>query len=424
MNDVQATADRLASQLLQRLEWRPGQLPSQPIALVSGGADSVFLLFALLGLSQQGLCRRPVILHVDHRLRDDSGDCARFVMQLAGALDLSVYLHSVDVARFANRSGANIEAAGRTLRYRALRRLARQNDGAFGCSGHHADDYVESLLLHLIRGGGPGALSTMDHWAEMEGVALWRPLLVFRGAEIRSALAAEGLDWREDESNHDLAFQRNLIRRRITPLLEDAGLDPLRLWRNFHELPSWSQTIDRPQWLCIDRQLWAGASPAAMKTILDPCLRRLMLPPLDRAAAFELAGQAAGGRRARIRYLRPEWRIWCDQRSPLWLFRNDAPCLRPARWRFWSGHTRIQYNGQEAAAPAALSPALFAPGMRVADGNNKLKRVFQDRSLPAPLRSCIPLLVNPHSGRVHRVLLSMAGVGPDWRFERKTLKEA
>ncbi|MBX7056910.1 MAG: tRNA lysidine(34) synthetase TilS [Leptospirales bacterium] len=412
------------SLLLQRwpqLDW-PRQLP--PLVLFSGGADSSFLLLAMLGLAQLGRLQQPIVLHIDHGLRKESEEDARAALALCRQLDLSVFLERRRVDLFARRAAMNLEEAGRELRYRIASRLAQKLGGAFLCTGHHADDYVESVLLHWLRGGGPGALATLPLWSMRGEVRLCRPLLCLSAAEIREALRLAGVPWREDASNQSDQYRRNRLRHSILPALQAEGLDAPRLWRLSHALPEWQPAGAIVDHLWIDRRLLTGASPAACKSAFDPALRRLQLAPLSASAALELSRLLASGERPRLRYRCSQWLLWSDERSPFWLLRADCALLQPACWSPGSNEqTLLRYNGQQRNLRLAAGQELrlFEPGMRLqtAGGTRKLKQWFQEQSVPAPFRSCLPLVYNPASALVEQVLLSFVPGLRDGRFSGK-----
>ena len=110
----------------------------------------------------------------------------------------------------------SLEDAGRRARYAFLERAAAELSASAVATGHTLDDQAETFLLQLIRGAGPRGLSGIGPKVGL----VRRPLLDIRRDEIREWLAAEGIAFREDESNRDLAFTRNRVRHVLVPLLE------------------------------------------------------------------------------------------------------------------------------------------------------------------------------------------------------------
>ena len=117
------------------------------VLAVSGGRDSMLLCYVMAALWQAGhLQHAPRVFHLDHGLREESAADREFVGTAARVLDLPYSSTVRNVKSFARRTGASLEAAGRTLRYRLLERLRAWADGSWIVTAHHADDYVESLL--------------------------------------------------------------------------------------------------------------------------------------------------------------------------------------------------------------------------------------------------------------------------------------
>ncbi|MPZ87007.1 MAG: tRNA lysidine(34) synthetase TilS [Nitriliruptorales bacterium] len=191
-------------------------LPAGATTLVaaSGGADSA----ALALLARRA---RPdlhlVVVHVRHGLRDDAADAAA-AAALARALDCDFVERKVTVTP----GGRGMEAAARQARYHALREVARKRDAAAVLVGHTADDQAETVLLALGRGTGTGGLGGMRPVRHEGSVAVIRPLLRLRRAEIRAAAAAAGLRTVEDPTNADPDQRRRRARTEVLPAM--AGL--------------------------------------------------------------------------------------------------------------------------------------------------------------------------------------------------------
>ena len=196
--------------------------PRRRIGLaVSGGADSVALL-ALMADLQATHRFDAVVLHVDHGLRPDSADDARFVESLAARYGLPFHALRTRVRR---RRRESIEMAARRVRLAFFARMtARLNLDAIA-TGHHADDVAETFILRLARGAGPDGLAGLKPVSHVDGVTFIRPLLNVRDADLRRFLAERGLAWREDSTNADTSIPRNKVRHVILPFLRE-NLDP------------------------------------------------------------------------------------------------------------------------------------------------------------------------------------------------------
>lgn len=205
-------------------------------AAVSGGADSVALLLLLAEL-REALGVTLCVAHFHHGLRGADADAdEQFARELAAAHGLEFHAERADVAAAARAHGgkerksilvsakeaesilvsANIEDAGRRLRYAFFQRIAAQGLTTRVATAHTADDQAETVLGHILRGTGLAGLAGIHPTA---GVVI-RPLLNVRRAELREFLTARGQAWREDASNQDTSRLRARIRHELLPLLE------------------------------------------------------------------------------------------------------------------------------------------------------------------------------------------------------------
>nr|WP_105316576.1 tRNA lysidine(34) synthetase TilS [Thermus tenuipuniceus] len=185
--------------------------PRDPLVLaVSGGGDSVALAHLVKRVG-----RGAVVAHLDHALRPESGADLFFVKALAARLGFPFHAERVEVGRIARERGENLEAVAREIRYAFLHRVAKEVKAKAILTAHTLDDQAETVLLKLLQGTARGL-----GIREKEGLVV-RPLLAFRRAELRAYLRALGEVWREDPSNQDLSRDRNYLRLRVFPLLEE-----------------------------------------------------------------------------------------------------------------------------------------------------------------------------------------------------------
>jgi tRNA(Ile)-lysidine synthase len=190
---------------------------------VSGGRDSVALLYMLVDLGYQNL----VICHLNHQLRGKSSHAdARFVEKLAAKYDLDLVVGSTKVRALAAKKKLSIETAARTARYEFFAHVAKRKRCPTIFLAHHADDLVETFLINLFRGAGTAGLSAMREVATRRidhvDLTIVRPLVGTWRDEIDKYVRAYRLKFREDASNKNLGPLRNRIRHRVIPYLEKS----------------------------------------------------------------------------------------------------------------------------------------------------------------------------------------------------------
>lgn len=190
---------------------------------VSGGADSVALVRALVELKRQGGGRgRLTVLHLDHGVRTDSAEDAAWVRSLADGLSVECVM---DQAKgMASASEESLRDARR-----AFYRTAAQSLGArYLATGHTADDQAETVLFRALRGSGVRGLAGIRPFAPLTpSCTLARPLLGVKRVELVAYLELIGQAFREDDSNADESYTRNWLRHRVLPLIRERlpGVD-------------------------------------------------------------------------------------------------------------------------------------------------------------------------------------------------------
>ena len=181
------------------------------LVALSGGADSVALLRALQALAY------PVrAFHLNHCLRGAESDRDEaFCRALCAELGVPLTVERIDVAA-ARAAGEGIEAAARRIRYTRLTAAAQ---GVKIATAHTADDNLETMLFHLVRGTGPKGLAGIP---PVRGQVI-RPLLSVTRAAVEAYLHALGQDYVTDSTNADDAYTRNRIRHEVVPVLRQIN---------------------------------------------------------------------------------------------------------------------------------------------------------------------------------------------------------
>jgi len=225
------TGAALEDEVRRGLEWLPAG--ARAVLALSGGPDSAGLALLVLR-SRPDLALTAV--HVRHGLRDDRADAATASAQ-AAALGLMCTVVRVTVTG----GGRGTEAAARSARYDALRAAARGAAAVAVLTGHTADDQAETVLLALGRGTGTRGLGGMRPVRDDAGVALGRPLLRVRRADVRAAVAAAGLPTVTDPTNADDRLRRVRVRTAVLPALaglsgDVGGGDPVGLLARLADL--------------------------------------------------------------------------------------------------------------------------------------------------------------------------------------------
>lgn len=414
------------------------------VAGVSGGPDSLALLDSLAHLLPG---KRLIVAHLDHGLRPNSADEAALVARAASARGLRYCGGRADVAALAYDGGLSLEAAGRLARYDFLATVAHAEGAAAVVVGHNADDQVETILMHLLRGAGAAGLRGMAPAAPLPGHAeLWllRPLLGIDRATIEAYCRDADLEPAHDASNDDPTFTRNRLRQGLLPALaantphiarrlretgtilaaEDDLLSVLEdeAWRAVAVLAPAGVVLRRAAWrqlpLALRRRLLRRAAAAGA-----PAHTELSFQSSE--AARRLAeGPASGGRADLpggvvmvVGYETLDFHTGQATPGGHWpQLMTDAAVPLPVPgavalaggWRLLAeplpnpDHESIRTNADPWTATIALagSPALVVrprrPGEPIRplglDGTTTLKKVMIDRKIPAAARARWPVV--------------------------------
>lgn len=268
-------------------EWRRLKLPitgETVIVAVSGGADSVSLLLAVVDLvKRKKIGHRIITAHFDHGLRGaEAAADEEFVCQLAADLGVEYIGEHGKVSK-----KGNLEQNARNARYEFLMNAAIENGATVVLTGHTLNDQAETFLLNLIRGSGLDGLSAIPVTRPLGGqkpemsstpdltphVRLVRPLLTWaKRSDTESFCRELGIKYRLDAMNDDLAFKRVRIRKELIPMLETMNPKMIENLADTAKLLTHRRNISGAQ-TTISAELTIGDLRSLDETELNDLLR-------------------------------------------------------------------------------------------------------------------------------------------------------
>lgn len=179
---------------------------------VSGGADSVACLLAFKELGSN-----IIAAHVNYQLRETESDGdEQFVIELCKKHNIPYHIQSIDCKEYCNNNNLSVQEGAREIRYNFFQRLLEQSQADYIVTAHHKNDLSETVLLHLFRGTGSKGLIGIP---EKRGTII-RPLLNASKTEIENYLKEKNQTYRADSSNNKNDYNRNYIRNKILPVIE------------------------------------------------------------------------------------------------------------------------------------------------------------------------------------------------------------
>jgi len=277
---------------------------------VSGGPDSLCLLHVLRRLAPDYGVRLHVA-HLDHQIRgSESAADAQFVARVAAQWGLPATIEGCDVPGYAREHGLAIEEAARQCRYGFLARVCRQVGAGKAAVAHNADDQVETVVMHWLRGSGLAGLRGMlpvSPWPGQviqpeqnltgfsktcqvsEGLLLLRPLLEVPRDAIEAYCREHGLEPRFDRSNLDLTYYRNRLRHELIPLMETYNPGVREVLRRSAQViaadyellrelgqQAWAETVrEADSAFIFDLERWLKLPLSLQRHLLREAVRRL-----------------------------------------------------------------------------------------------------------------------------------------------------
>ncbi len=182
------------------------------LVAVSGGIDSMVLCHLL-----QRCGYTFAIAHCNFNLRENESDLDEdFVHEYARNINVPYFVASFDTSSFAKNNKMGIQEAARVLRYEFFYKILEERKIDCLLTAHHANDNVETVLHHFMRGSG---------WQGLSGIAnrdeqLIRPILWATKKEIVDYAKLNNIAFREDSSNASDKYTRNALRLNVIPEME------------------------------------------------------------------------------------------------------------------------------------------------------------------------------------------------------------
>ncbi len=427
------------------------RLRSGVIVAASGGPDSQLLLHLLASLAEMAGVSLPVSFHLNHELRKEAAQDADLVRNTARSLDLIHYEESHDVSAFARKMRMNLESAARFLRYRDLFRATKLAGCGFCATGHHAVDFVETMILHWIRSSSREASelmpleSQLPIWSSLRKskrflgrLSLVRPLLVTHRKDVLELLEEFSIPFAEDSSNQDISLNRNWIRHRVIPGLEGRGLNPASLWSVHHDFawPERHLSTEKPSvgagpnplnaepefFVRLPGPVCQNASPSELASILRASLRALALEMLPRSVVLQIYSELRTSEFGRwLRTGTSAVELW-SAGGDLWIYPVNGAFMKGPEIKSisdgsdpvdsgknyevsWLGLTR-RYSGAVLRTVQGDDLYRFRNDRRI--HRSRIKTLFQKEQLPPPVRRNLPVVLDAE-GYIVRACLSFLG---------------
>lgn len=408
--------NKLYSFIRQQEMLRPGE---HVICAVSGGADSMALLFAMY-LLRKKLDISLSAAHYNHNLRGaESDDDEQFVRSFCNQYDIPLFVASGNVT--AGEKG--LEAAARDARYGFLLSLPGKI-----ATAHTANDNAETVLMHLVRGTGLKGLGAIAPVRDN----ILRPMLSVTRQEVLAFLAEYHISYRDDSSNATDQFLRNRLRHHVMPLLEaenprlaeNLSAMALRLRQDEAALQAFAK-VDEPLRVDVLRHQPAAVRSRMLERFLKNCgvrepeaehiaLADSLVFSENPSVAAQFPGNITICRCYGELIVQP-----ANEKLPV----MELPCpgvLRVPGWRAECVEAEDIVNTEYVFTVPRCSGITIrsrssGDEMRLPGGTKSLKKLFIDRKIPASVRNTVPVFVDEQG------VLAVCGIGVNQDRVARTL---
>lgn len=381
----------------------------------SGGMDSHVLLHVMSRLAAEQAVAVSAV-HIHHGLHERADDWTEHCRRICAALDVPLDIIHVEAKP---AKGESPEDRARQARYAAL--AERQQPGQVLLTAHHLDDQAETFMLQLLRGSGLRGVSAMPVVQPFAQGLLLRPLLEVSRETLAAYAAEHKLEWIEDSSNSEMAYDRNYLRHHVMPLLfkrwPAARQTIARAASHAAETVAMAETLAR-QDLIKARVISGNALCVPVLLALSPERRRNLLRiwirdqdfPVPSARRLESITtdmlQAAPDRKPLVRWNQAEVRRYRD-RLYLLPALPESSSAQQIIWRAGESpqlplgclqeYARTGHGVREAALhehQIEIRFRQYGETIRPAGSGRRrsLKKLFQENAIPPWLRDLLPLI--------------------------------
>ena len=219
---------------------------------ISGGADSMLLLCALLE-KQKEVNFYLQAIHINHHLRgEESDNDSKFVQEFCKSRNVNLIVIDVDVKKFKREQKKSLEEAARIVRYNSINDVMKKQKLNKLFVAHHANDQAETILMHIFRGAGISGASGIKF-----NDKVFRPFIGITKNQILEICDKENIKYVMDSSNLENNYTRNYIRNEVLPMIEkvygDAIIRICEFGKKCNDIQNYIEGLVKPK-LIVDQK--------------------------------------------------------------------------------------------------------------------------------------------------------------------------
>ena len=363
----------------------------------SGGKDSTFLLHFYFFLYKNHFLKyKPYIYHLSHGIRDNELQEIEIENYIKLNFPFKTFFKKRKILNLSKRLKLSLEETGRAYRKKDLFKIL--NLESYIVTAHHLNDYIETILINLIRGSGLNTFKVLSIFDNNH----FRPLMLLEKYSWNLFFEWEKLVIFEDETNYSNAFLRNRIRKTVLPFLENEGLNAFKVYRNCHSelfFPPEIKTVKLEK-VELSTKNFYFYSMQDFKVILDIHLKIMNLYPLNFKALKLLREKLLEEKT--FTFSTKQVIFWKSSSQNLFILSKKAKFFKKLRVVnsdiFWNNEKRT-YNF-DFIANTYKGLKVYHNGL-----NKKVSEILREAEIPLPIRSFIPILLKKN--KISAILLSM-----------------
>lgn len=312
-------------------------------------------------------------------------------------MDLPLYVDTLNIPKIAKKLKKNLEETARIFRYRTLFRLANTIPNSIVLTGHNADDYIETILLRLLRGSH---FRNTLFWQKRNiiikiakkthSLTIYSPLLLFEKKEILKYLHKNQIPYVIDYSNFDTKFKRNYLRQNVLIPLKNIGFSSSLIWQRTHLQSKFFKEKESNirDFLILDQFLFENLSNLEIKILFDQITKKIGIFPIQKEIIFEFIQQSFSNKI----YIESKECIICSSKNKIWFIRKNSFLLKKPIIISqkdiciveWSNQKRIYKNNPQIH---------FLEMEKDPSIKKKIKEALREKSIPEVIRNHIPYII-------------------------------
>lgn len=247
----------------------------------------------------------------------------------------------------------------------------------------------------MIRGGGYSALNALAIYKN----GIFRPLLIFTEQEMNTIFKNEKWNIFEDESNESEEYLRNRLRKNVIPLLKKEGLNPNKVYENFHEeedslLLETNPNLKNknPGFIRIDYNVLDSMNTMHLKQVLDVYCSVFKIHPINKNILLEIKKELANNTSFLIE--NKELYFWKSKSSDLYLIPKSSPYLLKAKIVSSKEEAIVHWNEKTKPISNNMRLDYFTNGLKILSKGKhfEVSELLREKHIPIPVRECLPII--------------------------------